>query len=836
MQRLIKLFCLLVSANAFAQVKEIDLSENAWTFRKINEDVKYAAEVPGTIHTDLFKNGLIQDPFFGDNEKSLQWIGDETWVYESTFQIENNDIAKKNIVIEFDGLDTYAEVFLNDKRIIKADNMFRKWIAKVQGTVKPGVNDLKIVFEPAGKKAEYMAGSIPYTLPGEERVFARKAQYHFGWDWAPRFITCGIWRGARIRMYDLADIDNVQANQKKLNDISAEIEVTVTLRDPAIRDIDFTIDISDSTQRVSYNGRFKTGDTSATILITLNNPVKWWCNGMGKPHMYDLTVLLIKDKEVISEKSIDIGLRTIELIQEPDAKGRSFYFRLNGKPVFIKGANCIPPDVFLPRVKKEDYQKMIDRAVDENMNMLRVWGGGVYENDEFYDECDRRGIMVWQDFMFACAMYPGDNDFINNVSNEVKDQIIRLRNHPSIALWCGNNEIDEGWKNWGWQKTYSYSAGDSATIYNDYLNLFGKVIPSLVEKYDGGRAYHPSSPSTGWGRPESLLSGDVHYWGIWWGMEPFEMYRQKVGRFVSEYGFQGMPVLWSLKKILPQSELTISSEGMKNHQKHSSGFETIKKYMEQYYKVPSSIEDFVYFSQLLQANGVVMAIESHRAARPYCMGTIYWQFNDCWPVISWSGTDYYGMPKALHYAVKSAFRDIILVNELKDGNVITRVVSDKTKDIKAKFTVELADFTGKVILSKEKILNITASSTSRVYTFPLSGLRENSVNANSCLLKFRLEGEVGEILNKYFYFERPKDLVLKEPGIFVEKDGNDAVRITCKKYLAKDVYLYSDDLVFEDNFFDMLPGGSKKIRYTPLNSDYPINMEIKTKTLYDVTR
>lgn len=349
----------------------------------------------------------------------------------------------------------------------------------------------------------------------------------------------------------------------------------------------------------------------------------------------------------------------VELVQVPDKTGKTFYFQVNGKPVFMKGANWIPLDHFTTRVTDTQYRKSLTDAKNAGVNMMRVWGGGIYENDIFYKLCDSLGIFVWQDFMFACGMYPGDSLFLDNVKKEAEYQVQRLNKFNCVILWCGNNEISEGWNNWGWQKEFNYSAGDSSKIWKDYVKLFEEILPGVVTKFSD-RPYISTSPKHGWGRKQSLTEGDCHYWGVWWGMEPFETYEKKVPRFMSEYGFQGMPDLRSLGEFIRPGHLHLDSADLKSHQKHPTGFETINKYMEMYYRRPKDINSYVYLTQLLQADAIRHAVTAHRLNQPYCMGTLVWQWNDTWPVTSWSVIDHYGRKKAAYYELKRLYKEPFL--------------------------------------------------------------------------------------------------------------------------------------------------------------------------------
>jgi beta-mannosidase len=446
----------------------------------------------------------------------------------------------------------------------------------------------------------------------------------------------------------------------------------------------------------------------------------------------------------------------------------------------------------------------VKNAVVSNMNMIRVWGGGVYADDIFYDECDKNGILVWQDFMFACAMYPGDDDFLQNVKKEVIDNVNRLQNHPSIALWCGNNENDEGWKNWGWQKQYQYSKSDSTNIWNDYKKLFHELIPqtldSLLSKNEN--RYWPSSPSIGWGRKESLLEGDSHYWGVWWGKEPFEIYEKKVGRFMSEFGFQGMPNLETFQSFANNEDLNLNSEAVKNHQKHATGYQTINEYMARDFHVPKSFNDYIYVSQLLQADGMKTAIEAHRRAKPNCMGTLFWQLNDCWPVTSWSSVDYFGRWKAFHYQVKRSFENLLIsINEENDFYKVY-VVNDNLSSLQGKINLELIDFNGKKLWEVEASRLISENSSTVQFT--VSRKDFEMYNLNNVLLSatFKSESTKAKAL---CYFVKPKELVLSNPTIQLKFIDDFTLEVT-SDVLAKNVYLHtSENVFFSDNYFDVLP-------------------------------
>lgn len=812
----ITLFLIFICYSVTAQTSYRNLSTENWTFNKQNEPTKHKATIPGTIHTDLFQNQLIPDPFFGANEKQLQWIENENWEYETIFTLSESELKNQNVDLEFEGLDTYATVYLNGKVVLKADNMFRKWIISAKSHLKIGNNHLKIVFHSAVQKGKEEAKKLSYTLPEKERVFVRKAQYQFGWDWGPRFVTAGIWKPVQLKFWNSAKIENIKYSQIELNDQKAILEFTTEVS--AFKEKSIQLKINEKS--ATFN--LKKGKNKIKMQYEIANPKLWWSNGLGEANLYSFTIEISQKNQLMDSKKLHIGLRTIELVQEKDQFGSSFYFKLNGKPIFMKGANVVPPDSFLSRVSDSTYFSLVENAKKANMNMIRVWGGGVYFDDAFYEACDANGILVWQDFMFACAMYPGDEKFVQNVKQEVIYNVNRLQNHPSIAIWCGNNENDEGWHNWGWQKQFNYSKMDSTKIWNDYKKVFHEMIPQTLDSLlpKEKNIYWSSSPSKGWGRKESLTQGDVHYWGVWWGKEPFEIYEKKVGRFISEYGFQGMPNLGILQKSMAQEDLNFTSEAFRNHQKHPTGFETINEYMEHDYVVPNDFEDYIYVSQLLQARGMKIAIEAHRRAKPYCMGTLYWQLNDCWPVTSWSSLDYYGNWKAFHYQSKRSFENLMLSIKEENEKFKVYLVNDNLESFSGKMELELISFDGKLIWKTSKEITIEENLSKIVYELIKEDLK--SFDLQQSVLKVKFNG-----VQSQYFFVKPKALKLQKPTIQIKKLNDFMIEIS-SDVLAKDIFLSSENEVFfEDNYFDVLPNEKRIINVSKI----PKN--IKVKSLFD---
>jgi len=787
-----------------------------WKFRQLGDSVWRDAEVPGCVHLDLMKNGLILDPFYRDNEASLQWIGEASWEYQRAFQCNEKDLQWNHIELVCKGLDTYARIYLNDTLVLSTDNMFLEWYIDLKRYLRTGTNMIRIQFVSPVLENKERYARLDRKLPGDEKVVCRKAAYHFGWDWGPTLITSGIWRPVYIRFWDQVNVLGAQYIQKGLTDSLATVSAVIWINSPLRDSADISVCL-DSVRVIDQ--RIGLGKSIVTIFrkdFQIVNPRRWWPNGMGSPNLYYLTFTVTVGKKIVGRGYQRMGFRTVELIQSPDESGKSFYFKVNGLPVFMKGANYIPQDNFIPRVKDSTYRALIKDVKEANMNMLRVWGGGIYENDIFYDLCDENGIMVWQDFMFACAMYPGDKGFQNSVRAEAMQNIVRLRRHPCLALWCGNNEIDEGWKNWGWQKQYGYSKDDSAKVYWAYRNIFNEVLPNNVKWFDTLRPYIPTSPLIGWGRQESMKQGDSHYWGVWWGKEPFSIYRQKVGRFMSEYGFQGFPDISTIRKFTLPEDRELGSSVMKMHQKHPVGFETIDEYLLRDFKKPKDFESYAMVSQLLQAEGMKTAIEAHRRGKPYCMGTLYWQLNDCWPVVSWSSRDSYGKKKALHYWIRNLYDRILVSPVVENNHVRIWIISDVLTDEKATLTLTLTGFQGNILMRKELPVVISANS-SQVYFDTLKSSILSGHDSNNVVLVASISTNRGFTQRNLLYFSNNKDLLLTQPLIETKvtkvPEGYQIQLITDK--LAKNVHISVEtEGDFSDNYFDLLPGDKKDIIFS----------------------
>ena len=807
----------------------IEISEN-WTFKNNIDSVWLEASVPGDVHTDLLKNGLIEDPFYRLNEHDLQWIDKTDWEYKTEFDLSQKDLNSHSLALEFQGIDTYSSIYLNDSLIGTTDNMFIGKTVDIKNFAKLGKNKLYIkLFSPINKGVK-LHDSLGYDISsfngndlaeigkveGNKRVsvFTRKAPYHFGWDWGPRLVTSGIWQPINIKTWNYFNIEDLYIRQISLDEsasLVAEIELESYLEiDEMISEI-YVDNKKVSTDLVYINK----GTNKIEIPFTIKDYELWWPNGMGNQNMYDVKVKLQSNNNFVTS-SKRVGLREINLVTSQDSVGNNFYFEVNKKPVFMKGVNYIPQDIFLNRVSDDKYEELLESAVDANMNMIRVWGGGIYENEIFYNLCDEKGLLVWQDFMFACAMYPGDEDFLKSVEQEAKYNVKRLRGHPSIALWCGNNEVRSAWKNWGWEKDVmeNQSPEIASVISKAYDDVFHKILPEVVNNLDTSTAYWPSSPgSTFSGGTESYTSGDAHYWGVWWGKEDFESYNQKVPRFMSEFGFQSFPEFSSVDKYTNESDYSIYSEVMKSHQRSSIGNSTIEDYMLRHYNKPKSFKGYLYVSQILQAYGMSIGMESHRRNKGYSMGSLYWQLNDCWPVASWSSIDYFGKWKALHYSTKKAFQPV-LINFLKtDSEIELHIISDLLESKEVDLNLKVLSFSGEVLYELNKSYLLQQNSTMKAESLSIDWLNKN-FDPNSSLLVASLFSEEIEISNNNYYLSEFKDIKLTKPLIEYEIDELiNTFEVSLKsKNLVKNVFVdIASSQNFSDNYFDMIPGKEYKI-------------------------
>ena len=826
---------------AFSTRTVIEINKN-WKLRQADQQTWMPATVPGCVHTDLLDNKKIEDPFYRTNEDKMQWIGEKDWEYSTNFNVENSFLSKDQLELVFQGLDTYADVYLNDKLILNADNMNRTWRVDCQSKLKAGNNSLRIYFHSVIIKGMELKKNAPLPLfqfanndqvDADKRIslYVRKAGYHFGWDWGPRFVTAGIWRPVSLEAWNTAKIDGLQYSTKSIENNKAQMSANIEIQ--SLKKGKSNIILS-TNQKIVAQKEFDLvkGLNKLSINFVIDNPKLWWSNGLGKANLYTFNCKLSVNNEATDEKEVTTGIRTLKVVNNKDQFGKSLYILLNGIPVFMKGANYIPSDNFSNRVTDSAYENTIKAAADANMNMLRLWGGGYFEKDIFYNLCDKYGILIWHDMLFACGTYPADDNFCASVTDEIKDNVKRIRNHPSIALWNGNNEVEVAFYQWGWKE--KLPTEQQQIQEENMIKLFHKVIPSAIFSEDSTRYFHSTSPNTGYNNINEGM-GDVHNWSVWHGKAAFETYNNNVGRFMSEYGFQSYPEMESVKQFTLPEDRTLESPVMEAHQRCMAdelkdkgyGNRLIKFYMDQYYKVPKDFESYLYVSQLLQAKGDKIAIESHRRNMPKCMGTLYWQINDCWPVASWSSIDSYGRWKALHYTVREVYKEQLISANIENGKFQVYLISDRLTPINGEIQLSLIDFRGKELWNKTVKTSVPANASILCFNMAESTLLASAVK-NNCILKINLIENKNVLATNNFYFVPEKEMNLTKPKISVISISKEnTITLTLMSdVLAKNVFITFAGItgIYNDNYFDLLPGIEKTITFkstTPIGKVKP---------------
>ena len=811
MRYIITVFICLLSFLGFSQNGAVELNQN-WQFRKVGDAEWMSANVPGCVHTDLFDNGVIEDPLGLGGEAKCKWVENENWEYQLVFSKQGLTDRKHQTLI-FEGLDTYASVLLNGNSILTTENMFRRYEVEVSSLLKVE-NELKIVFESPVKDGIEKRDELGYDLPspsdaGEEKIasFVRKAGYQFGWDWGPRLVSSGIWKPVRIESWNDVRLENFRLRQDTI--LENRMEGTAFFRIESVGEtqVDLEVSIPGQTKKTK-SVALKKGLNDVEVLYSIMNPKIWWPNGTGEQPLYLVTGAVSNNSKTISQSIRKIGVRSVELINKPDEIGTSFFFEVNGEPIFMKGANMIPQSIFPSSVTEKEMVDLLVTAKKSNMNMLRVWGGGIYQSDRFYELCDSLGILVWQDAMFACSMYPWDQAFEETVKTEIRQQAERISDHACLAVWCGNNEVDVAWNNWGWQSEFKYNKAQQDSIWAGYKRLFHEVISQEIKSVNPKSIYVSTSPISNWGKAENFNHHNMHYWGVWHGTDDFDGFQKNIPRFMSEYGFQSFPILKNLSSESTEALL-------ESRQKSYKGNKEIDRHLNQHFPAYKSFEDYVYLSQLTQQLAMKTAIESHRLNRHKCMGTLYWQFNDVWLGPTWSTIDASGNWKAAHYTVADLYKTIILLPETNDKSFKLSVVNDDLDAHQLAVKMKLIVFTGEVVWTKESVVNAVSNSVSRVGEWSLKELMKNPGLKRVAVLEIELFRADSLVDSELFYFSKPKELMLSnvDPKVEVELDGDHSVVRITSPVLLKNVLLTTDvKSKLSENYFDVLPGEIKLIK------------------------
>jgi beta-mannosidase len=641
----------------------------------------------------------------------------------------------------------------------------------------------------------------------------RKSQCNFGWDWGPKLVTCGILGDIKLIGFDVARLDNInikQTHSENKVDLVVEVFAEVLTDDP----LKAQVCITHEGDEVAFE-ETTLMDGQGQSSITIDNPLLWWPNGHGEQPLYQVEVQLLNEEKLLDSINNNIGLRMLNLVRNEDQWGESFHFECNGVPFFAKGSNWIPADTFITRVSDQDYIRLLQAAKDTHHNMIRIWGGGIYEPDIFYDLCDQMGITVWQDFMFSCATYPTfDNEFMVNVEEEARQQIKRIRHHPSLALWCGNNEIEQGLVSDKWT--------DITMSWADYEKLFDKLLPKLVAELDPQTDYWPGSPHSpkgnraDWNNPQW---GDTHIWGVWHGMAPFESYRDCAHRFVSEFGFQSFPEPRSIDSFTIPTDHSINSPVMEHHQRSHNGNASIIHYMLDWFRLPTNFEHQIILSQILQGVAIKYAVESWRSSMPRTMGALYWQLNDCWPAASWASIDYYGRWKALHYMARHFFTPLHIsgMEDQKTGRVEIFISNDYPSGSEGVVRWKLMTVDqGEMIEEGNIPVNIKGSSSSQVETLEFEEQLQ-AQGKNNLIVYLQLEIKEKIVSENFVFFCRPKQLNLQNPKLSVKVDKQ-TMKISAEK---PTLWVWANldvEAPLSDNFFHLMPGREKVIQI-PQSSD-----------------
>ncbi|UJW73850.1 beta-mannosidase [Rhizobium sp. SL42] len=786
----------------------IDL-HGEWQLASVDGEHGASISLPGDVHSALVKAGIIPDPYFGRNEEVVQWVAEREWSVERSFVVPD---ASGSWYLDIDYLDTVAVVFVNDVPILSADNCFRRYRPDISAALQPGENRIRIVFHSSlAAGAERQARQpfyVPYhkgNSPLAHGNMLRKPQCHFGWDWNIAIAPLGLYGTASVKRLDPARIEHVETEQLHHADGRVDLKVTATIHsaEPAVVPVHFALD----GDKVRLDVGINAGETKVVYVFEVENPRLWWPAGNGEQALYTLTVDL--PSEVVSRQ---IGLRTVELITDPDEAGSRFALKVNGREIFCRGANWIPADALYSLSSIAKTEDLLQSAVDAHMNMIRVWGGGFYEQDWFYDLCDRKGLMVWQDFMFSCNLYPCTDDFLANVAQEVDYQVRRLASHPSIALWCGDNEL-VGALTWFEE---SVKNRDRYLVAYDRLN---RVIEQGVRKAFPQGIWWPSSPASGYldygDAWHADGSGDMHYWSVWHENKSFDNYRSVRPRFCSEFGFQSYTSLPVIESFADASDMNIASPVIELHQKNAGGNERIAGTMFRYFRFPKDFANFVYLSQIQQGLAIRTAVDYWRSLKPHCMGTLYWQLNDTWPVASWSSLDYGGSWKALHYMARRFFQPVaVAAIPSDDGASLTMSMVNDTLD---PVTIDMNLFALALDGKRKPLKSVQGDcgpdraevllvlDTTEI---PVDGLLAWSFTASN-----GMRGE-GHFLNGTY-----KSLDLQSPelttGVTALGDGSFEIAVSAKGLALFVMIESATPGRYSDNAFDLSADESRRIVFTP---------------------
>lgn len=823
-------------------------------------DAWRAATVPGHVHTDLLRHGLIPDPYQGAPEADLQWIGLTDWDYRCAFDVPGAALDHPCLELVFDGLDTCAEVLLNGQLLLQAENAFRQWRLPAGAALRAGTNELLVRFASPLRRYAARAEAIVPHLPGnypspygdESREamtcnFARKPGYHYGWDWGPRYVGCGIWRPVRLEAWRHVRLTDLHLQTHELGPAHARATVRLACEAQAAGRAVRRVVLRDPAGAIAWQREdpvaLEAGTNAWSLPVALDDPRPWYPAGHGPADLYTLEAELRLEDGGQATLARRVGLRTVVLRRDEDERGQAFAFVVNGVEIFAKGANAIPFDMFPNRVPDAEVRGILEAARDAHFNMLRMWGGGYYESDAFYAMADELGLMIWQDFMFGGGVVPAfDGAFRANVAAEAREQVRRLRHHPCIVLWCGNNEEEVAWKDWGYgERVRTGDAQLADRVWEGYRQLFGLELREVVRRDGLGVPYWSSSPSNDLdARANDSARGDKHFWDVWAHSQPVQAYLRETPRFMSEYGLQAWPVQATIDAVIDRADQQVDGPVVQAHQKFMAGAgnERILHYIRAGYREPADFGDFVYLSQVMQAEGIGLAARHHRASRPYTMGSLYWQLNDVWPGASWSSIDRLGRWKALHFHARRFFAPLAVTALRDGGETRVSIVSDLAHAVRGTLVLSLVDFDGTVHARRTLAADAAPASARELLRAGDAELLQGRSPARTlAVLEWQVEGQAP--VRTELYFASPQQQELAAPGLraavhaAVHPDGDGLLLDLATTSLARAVWLDfpGHEVALEDNAFDLLPGAVRTLRLQADASAAALAAALRVRTL-----
>ncbi|MCG8571170.1 MAG: glycoside hydrolase family 2 protein [Spirochaetes bacterium] len=811
-------------------MKIIELANN-WKMKRCDETDYQPAKVPGSVLADLLRNGKISDPFYGKNEKEITGIFNHSFEYVTEFAVDQNFFNCTKKTIRFEGLDTLTTIFLNSKEIAKTNNMHRIYEFDVNELLKPNNNQLHIIFHSPLKWITEQQRRMPLwgvddAVPGYPHI--RKAHYMFGWDWGPQLVDAGIWRKISLIGYETASINDVYICQKH-NEQIVELTVEISVKRVGEESQIFAELQIFNPENISIFHETKQIEKKKKFTFKIENPDLWWPNGYGDQPLYKIELKLLHNKSIVDQILKWLGLRTLTVNREVDQFGKNFALEVNGKTIFAMGANYIPEDPILSHTSLEKTEKLIKDCVKANFNCLRIWGGGIYPDDYFFDLCDRYGLIVWHDFMFACAQYNMTEEFTQNIVKEVEDNVQRIRHHACLGLWCGNNEMEWGWMEWAFPK--------SEKLRQDYLYQFEKVIPDVLSRVDPHTFYWPASPSSGGGflEPNAEHSGDVHWWEVFHGLKPYTDYTQYYFRFASEFGMQSFPAQTTINSYVPKEQQNVFSQIMEYHNKCKQGNQIIMNYIFFDFLMPKNLEMTVYASQIMQAEAIACGVEHWRRNRGRCMGATYWQLNDSYPGPSWSSIDYYGRWKALHYFTKRVYSRKQITAQFENDLVSFYFLNETLSEQSVTLAYQLVHQEKGTLVQGPCTAEAGPLSSVCIKKMRIKDYLVTDEQKQNTWLEYSFTDEQGKKQQRTMIFVKPKYFQFKKPefSLNITKNNITILSNVYSKYV--ELYLKKQEIQFADNFFDLVPGQPVTIP-NPLRSKKELESKILYRSVYDIAK